>query len=95
MAAKPETPAHVDDERDSVRLPRAVEGGTIYYESLGRWIDDLMGDSRQRREAEETLDQVFARDDEVEDPEPIEPPVPVPGGSTPITRNGEPDPRRG
>ena len=60
--------------RAKVKLPPEIEGGTIFYESLGRWIDNLMGDARYRRKAREELDAMFDVDYDYDDPEPVSPP---------------------
>lgn len=75
----------------SDRLPRSVPGGTGYIESLGRWIDNLLGDARDRRKTEEALEPFTLSEDEMPpDPEPVEPPPPVPGGTGTSTRGGRP-----
>jgi hypothetical protein len=64
------------------RAPQPVEGGIEYLESLGRFIDDLMGDSRRRRRVAEELEPFLLCDDEMpDDPPPSEAPPPVPGGT--------------
>jgi hypothetical protein len=78
-ASKPmaEDPQHDEPPvgpRVKVKLPPEIEGGTIFYESLGRWIDNLMGDARQIRKAREELDAIFDVDYEYDNPEPVSPP---------------------
>lgn len=62
-------------------LPRPVPGGTEHIESLGHFIDNLMGDARIRKAVERELEPLYLKDDEApEDPSPVELPEPVPGG---------------
>ena len=75
--------AKLDEEAAlASRIPRPVDGGIEYLESLGRFVDDLMGDSRRRKRARADLEPFLLREDEMpEDPPPSEPPPPVPGGT--------------
>lgn len=79
-----------------------VEGGTGHVESLGRWIDDLMGHSKIERqvqhEIEDFLTAVNNGSDELPeqsptplaDPPQTEPPKPVPGGTGTEEKGGKP-----
>lgn len=78
-----------------------VEGGTGYVESLGSWIDNLMGDRRIRKDASA---RVAAHVDEINrqhgrgdsgkplssSSPPTQPPPPVPGGTGTETKGGKP-----
>jgi hypothetical protein len=72
------TQKRTEHEAEVVRpaLPPPVEGGTGYLESLGSFIDNLFGDRRMRRHAEQRIAAMF---DEAEvldpSPSPIPPPV--------------------
>ena len=67
---------------EETKAPPSVRGGTMYLESLGRWIDNLLGDERLHRAAQEKLALHYLQEDEVpEDPPPLEPPPPVPDGT--------------
>jgi hypothetical protein len=56
-------------------LPPPVPGGTEYYESLGKWIDNLLGDERIRRRVDAELRPHYLREDEMpDDPPPEEAP---------------------
>ena len=80
MASEPTTEAP-DDLAIRSRIPRPVEGGTEHLESLGRIVDNLMGDARLRRRVQAELDPLLLREDEMpEDPSPSEPPPAIPGG---------------
>jgi hypothetical protein len=69
------------DEVAPSRAPQPVEGGTEPLESLGRFIDGLMGDARRRRRVAEELAPLLLSDDEMPvDPPASEAPPPVPGG---------------
>jgi hypothetical protein len=89
MASEPKS-----DERDDVvfssRIPRPVEGGTEHLESLGRFVDNLMGDSRLRARVQAELEPLLMPEDEMpEDPPPSEPPPPVPDGTEEIIRGAD------
>src|SRR2546430_17023822 len=80
----------LDDPEFAALLPTAVDGGTQSVESLGRWVDDLMGDARIRRAVDRELTPMTMRDDEMpEDPEPVEPPPAVQGGTETMTKGDE------
>ena len=73
------------------KAPPAVKGGTEYIESLGRWIDNLMGDERARGAADRALESLtMSADDGPEDPPPSYPAPPVQGGTEVITKGGNP-----
>lgn len=85
------TAPDTDYEHPLAKIPRPIEGGTFSEQSLGRWIDRLMGDRRHRREAEAQLEPfLMSRDEMSPDPEPVQIPEPIPGGSEPITRGDDP-----
>jgi hypothetical protein len=87
------TERHTDQPQETrVRLPQPVEGGTEHIESLGRFIDDLMGDSRRRERIRRESAGMFMDDDKMsEDPPPSEPPPSVPDGTDVATRGGRSD----
>jgi hypothetical protein len=61
----------------------------MHLESLGRWVDDLLGDARTRRLVDEGLEPMLLGEDEMPtDPPPSEPPPPVPDGTGTSTRGG-------
>jgi hypothetical protein len=86
MATKPKSE---ETAPEGVRIPPPVPGGTGYHESLGRWVDDLFGDRRQREAAARDLAPLLS-DEIPDDPTPSEAPPPVPGGTQPITRGAKP-----
>ena len=91
MARRTETPSGSEAAADRVRVPPPVPGGTGVEESLGRWLDDRLGDRRARAVAEKKLVGRFLADDDMPaDPLPAEVPPPVPGGTEPITKGGKP-----
>ena len=76
----------VDDQRvergepRAVTIPRPLEGGSYSVESMGRFVDRLLGHERAVREAAEHLEPLLARrDDMPEDPEPVRDPRADPG----------------
>jgi hypothetical protein len=89
--------AHVEQvhgaaEKELIRIPRPVVGGSYDVESLGPIVDRLMGDRRVRERAAETIRILIAEDEPSEEPTeaPVEVPPPVPGGSEPISRGDDP-----
>ena len=93
--------AHVEqvqaaEEKERIRVPRPVVGGSYDVESLGSIVDRLMGDRRVRERAAETIRTLIDEDEPAEEPTeaPIEVPPPVPGGSEPITRGDDPPAER-
>ena len=79
MASEPKID-EIEDVPPS-RAPQPVEGGIEYIGSLGRFIDDLMGDSRLHESLRRESAGLFLRDDEMpDDPPTTEAPPPVPGG---------------
>lgn len=76
---------------EDAKIPRPYPGGSYSIQSMGRWVDRLMGDRRARADAAEQVEPfLMGRDESLPDPEPAEIPEPVPGGSEPITRGDEP-----
>lgn len=72
------------------KIPRPFPGGSYTIQSMGGWVDRLMGDRKARAEAAEYLEPFLMREDDLPaDPEPVDIPEPVPGGSEPITRGDE------
>lgn len=74
----------IDEELEgmSTRIPRRVEGGTEYLDGLGKFIDDLLGDSRLRARTRAELEPFPMKEEEMpEEPPPSEPPPPVPDGT--------------
>ena len=93
MATEPTIDERLESE--PARIPRRVEDGTEYLEGLGRFIDDLFGDSRLRARTRAELEPFLMKEEEMpEDPAPSEPPPPVPGGTEDFTRGGKPGPER-
>lgn len=73
------------------KIPRPYPRGSYSIQSMGRWVDQLMGDGKARAVAAEQVEPfLMDRDESLADPEPAEIPEPVPGGSEPITRGDEP-----
>jgi hypothetical protein len=94
--AKQETTNELEFPKGEAKLPRPVPGGTDHLESLGRFIDNLMGDARMRMAATRDLEPLLLEEDETsEDPHPVELPEPVPGGTEGIVRGGNPGQKRG
>jgi hypothetical protein len=65
--------AHVEqvqaaEEKERIRIPRPVVGGSYDVESLGPIVDRLMGDRRVRERAAETIRILVAEDQPSEEP---------------------------
>lgn len=85
--------ARVDEDREArTRIPRPLENGSYDVESLGPFVDRLMGDRRVRAAAARTVQVLVAEDEPSEDATeaPVEVPPPVPGGNEPITKGDDP-----
>jgi hypothetical protein len=75
----------------ATKIPPAVEGGNDYYESLGSFIDNLMGDSRDRAAAARKVAKLdMSEDESPSDPAPSEPPPAVPGGTESVKKSEDP-----
>jgi hypothetical protein len=82
-------------EPSPVTIPRPLEGGSYSVESMGRFVDRLLGHDRAVREAAEHIEPLLARQEDMPaDPQPNQIPEPIPGGSEPITRGEEPPTER-
>jgi hypothetical protein len=69
-------------------IPPPVEDGTDELESLGTFIDNLLGAGRDHRAVLATMESLIDRDHEPKDPPPVEAPSPVPDGTETETRGG-------
>lgn len=85
------------------KVPRPYPGGSYTIQSMGRWVDRLMGDRKARVTAAEKVEPfLMDRDDSLADPEPAEIPERCrvgpnrsPGAtSLPPARVTEPDTRQ-
>jgi len=80
-----------DNMESKTKLPRPVPGGTEHIESLGRFIDNLMGDARIRKAVERELEPLYLKDEAPEEPPPVELPEPVPGGTEEVAEGDQPE----
>jgi len=87
MATRPKTKATPNESQ--ALAPPPVAGGTEHRESLGRWVDDLMGDRRIHETVSADLRDVLS-ENVPDDPPPSQAPPPVPGGTEPVTRGAKP-----
>jgi hypothetical protein len=72
-------------------LPPPVDGGTDHIESLGGWVDRVLGDRRIRRRVHsDHIGFVMRTEDAPDDPEPAHAPEPVPDGTEIITKGEGP-----
>ena len=51
---------HVGSQQAEVLIPPPVEGGSYSVESLGRWVDNLLGDRRAHNRAAKALQPLLA-----------------------------------
>ena len=79
------------DEWPETKIPRPYPGGSYSVESLGRWIDRLMGDDRAQAEAEAHLEPLLMKDEPMGDPEPVDLPEPIPDATEIVTKGGDPE----
>lgn len=92
MAKRAEKHEETEFRVEEVRIPRPVPGGTEHLESLGRWVDNLMGDARRRRKARRELEPLYLKEEEMpDDPPPSEPPPPVPDDPEKIIKERKPN----
>jgi hypothetical protein len=91
-AAEPATVEQLEPSEG--RLPPPVPGGTGFVESLGRWVDKLLGADRDHRRVVAEMRPQYLRDDEIpDDPPPEEPPPLVPDGTGTVERGKGPENR--
>ena len=92
MGATMGSPAEADElDRFHAKIPTPVAEASYSIESMGRWIDRLLGDGIARREAADALASLLMREDEqAPEPEPLDIPPPIPGGTEPATKSGDP-----
>ena len=94
MVAAVTRQAELDDvEWPSVKVPRPLPSGSYSIESMGRWVDRLMGDARARRTAMLRLEPLLQAA-QPDDPPPVEVPALVPGATELITRSDDPSTER-
>jgi hypothetical protein len=85
-----------EGEPSEVRIPPPYALGEERHESLGHFVDRLMGHERDAREADAALANLLIREEDVpEDPEPVEIPDPIPDADEPVKRGRHPDSRNG
>lgn len=66
---------------EEARIPRPYPGGSYTIQSMGRWVDRLMGDRKAGADAAEHVEPfLMARDESPADPEPAEIPEPEVSG---------------
>ena len=81
----------VEETFPEVKIPRPRPNGSYSVESLGRFIDRLLGSDKIDAMAAAHLEPLLARDDESEsEPEPVDIPEPLPGGTEDIKRGARP-----
>lgn len=81
--------SEADEVIRPVQIPPPVEGGTVIVEDLGRWVAWLTGGLRRERRIAREAANLYG-ESPISEPEPVEVPAPVPGGTEPITKGGDP-----
>ncbi len=76
---------------EPARMPPPVPDGIEYMESLGRWVDNLLGDARIQAAADREIAESGGDTAAPPDPPPAEPPPPVEDGNDVISRGADPD----
>ena len=70
-----------------MKIPPPYPGGEDTHESLGRFVDRLMGHDRDARKADAALAPLLMKEEDApEDPEPVEIPEPIPDADAPVNR---------
>jgi hypothetical protein len=94
MDAQPATQSTDElQEPESAPIPPPADNGVEYLESLGPFVDRLMGDGRAQSNADEEISKLVGETPAPEEPEPIEPPPPVEEDNGVLTRGADPDDR--
>lgn len=92
-------------EHVNVRVRPPVEGGTESTQSLGKFVDNLLGDRRAARKGREAALALTVRvedespqdespsdqEEPLADPDPVDPPPPVEDGTDDERRGARPD----
>lgn len=84
MASEPQLKTEAD-EPGPAAIPPPVPDGDYELESLGRFVDNLLGSARAHAAADRRMAQLVGKTKAPEDPPPIEIPEPVPDGDDPFT----------
>lgn len=78
----------VEDELEAMEpipLSPPVPDGDDHLESLGRFVDSLLGSMKRQAAADRRFEELVAKTGAPDDPPPIEIPEPVPDGDDPFT----------
>jgi hypothetical protein len=79
-----------------VKIPPPYPGGEDTHESLGPFVDRLMGHGRDARKADAALAHLLMKqEDAPADPEPVEIPEPIPDADQPVERGRWPGAEKG
>lgn len=90
MATDPKVEDEVG-ERDRVAIPPPVQDGDDHLESLGRFVDNLLGDARDQAAADDQVSRIVGKAESPDDPPPVEIPEPVPDGDETFTEGQDRD----
>lgn len=79
-----------EDEPEPVAIPRPRENESYSIESLGRWVDRLMGSDRAQAHAAAVLEPFYEKVEDIEpDPERVEVPPAWPEATPTIDRGAD------
>ena len=84
-------PAAYDEREEAgpaqVKLPPPYPDADYFHESLGRFVDRLMGHERDAKKAEAALAPLFMKEEDMpDDPAPVEILEPIPNADEEVTR---------
>lgn len=71
-------------------IPPPVPDGEDHLESLGRFVDNLLGDARAQAAADQKVARIVDKAEAPDDPPPVEIPEPVPEGEETFTEGKDP-----
>ena len=89
MASEPQLETEID-EPERAAIPPPVPDGDYELESLGRFVDNLLGSARRQATADRRMGRLVGRTEAPEDPPSVEIPEPVPDGDDPFTDGEDP-----
>lgn len=89
MATKPQLGSEVE-RAEGLPLPPPMADGDDHLESLGRFVDNLLGSAQRLAEADRRIQRLVDKTETPEDPPPVEIPEPLPDGDDPFIEGQDP-----
>lgn len=90
MATDPKVEPQVGEHK-RMMIPPPVPDGEDHLESLGRFVDNLLGNARVWAAADRNLARIVGKAEAPDDPPPVEIPEPVPEGDETFTEGQDRD----